>query len=112
MTLHDLKSAYAVRTHEYIDAVGRMEHVAAADRVLVSDWAGALKGRVLDVGCGPGQWTHWLSGLGIAIEGLDPVPEFIARAREDYPGVRYRLGRAEQLGVASGDLGACSLGTR
>src|SRR5699024_7157353 len=51
------------------------------------------------------QWTHYLVGLGIDTEGVDPVSEFIENARETYPGVRYRVGEAESLGVDDGLLG-------
>lgn len=39
------------------------------------------------------------------IEGIDPVPEFVERANARYPGARYRLGRAEDLGVEDASLG-------
>lgn len=44
-------------------------------------------------------------GLGLAVEGVDPVPEFIERARIAYPGQRFRVGRAEALEAASGSIG-------
>lgn len=60
---------------------------------------------MLDVGCVPGQWTHYLSSSGLSAEGIDPVPEFIESAKTTFPGERYRLGRAEDLGVDSSTLG-------
>lgn len=44
-------------------------------------------------------------GLGIDTECVDPVSEFIENARETYPGVRYRIGEAESLGVDDDSLG-------
>lgn len=105
MTLESISDAYGSRVVEYIDAVGRIEHVAEADLALVTQWATALEGHVLDVGCGPGQWTHDLMELGVSVEGVDPVPAFIEHARATYPGVRYRAGRSESLGVDDGTLG-------
>ncbi|MFT3888406.1 MAG: class I SAM-dependent methyltransferase [Arachnia sp.] len=97
--------AYGARAAEYVEAVGRIEHVAEADLALVSGWAAGLEGLVLDVGCGPGQWTHHLAGMGVAVEGVDPAPAFVDHATATYPGVVYRLGWAEDLGVDDGALG-------
>ncbi|MGO3152672.1 MAG: class I SAM-dependent methyltransferase [Galactobacter sp.] len=100
-----VKTAYGARADEYIEAVGRIEHAAAADLTLIRAWALGCSGPLLDVGCGPGQWTHWLHDQGAEITGVDPVPEFIERARAAYPDASYRLGRADHLGVEVGSLG-------
>lgn len=105
MSLESVRAAYQARSTEYTDAVGRIDHVAAEDLDLVASWARGLNGLVLDVGCGPGQWTHFLTRLGVSAAGIDPVPEFVESARATYPGSSYRLGRAEDLGVAKGSLG-------
>lgn len=105
MSLESVRGAYGARAREYVELVGRIEHVAAPDVALVERWARRIEGPVLDVGCGPGQWTHHLAGLGMDVEGLDPVPEFIESARATFPDERYRVGRAEALGVDKGSLG-------
>lgn len=105
MSLESVRHAYGARASEYVDAVGRIEHVAAPDLALVERWARRIEGPVLDVGCGPGQWTHFLAGLGTDVEGVDPVPELIESAQATYPDHRYRVGRAEALGVDDGSLG-------
>lgn len=104
-TFESVRSAYAARVEEYVAVVGGISHVTDADLALVTRWALGIEGPVLDVGCGPGQWTHHLAGLGIDVEGVDPVPEFIAHATATYPDERYRVGRAENLGMADGALG-------
>ncbi|WP_291278439.1 class I SAM-dependent methyltransferase, partial [Galactobacter sp.] len=86
-----VKTAYGARADEYIEAVGRIEHAAAADLTLIRAWALGCSGPLLDVGCGPGQWTHWLHDQGAEITGVDPVPEFVERARAAYPDASYRL---------------------
>ncbi|MGP9784249.1 class I SAM-dependent methyltransferase [Glutamicibacter sp. AOP12-B1-11] len=105
MTFESVRSSYGAKASQYVDAVGSIEHAAAADVAFVETWARSIKGTVLDVGCGPGQWTHHLSTLGIAVEGVDPVPEFIRIAQRSYPQERYRRGRAESLHVGSEALG-------
>lgn len=105
MSLESVRGSYGARADEYVEVVGRIEHAAAPDLALVERWARRIEGPVLDVGCGPGQWTHHLAGLGRDVEGVDPVPELVERAQATYPGHRYRVGRAEALGVDDGSLG-------
>lgn len=97
--------AYSRRAADYIDAVGRIEHAAQADRDYLLTWARSIDGRVIDVGCGPGQWTDYLRAAGIDIEGVDPSEVFITEAKRSYPRARYRLGRAEELGVTDESVG-------
>jgi ubiquinone/menaquinone biosynthesis C-methylase UbiE len=105
MTSTVAAGAYGARADEYINAVGRIDHAADADLQLIGEWAQSVDGPILDVGCGPGQWTHWLATQGIDIEGIDPAREFIDRARRMHPEVPYRFGRAENLDVPSSSLG-------
>lgn len=61
-------------------------------------------GCILDVGCGPGQWTNFLHATGAQVTGIDPVNAFIADAKARYPQVDYREGRAENLPVPEASL--------
>lgn len=105
MTPTAAAAAYGARADEYINAVGRIDHADDADVTRIGEWAQSVDGPILDVGCGPGQWTHWLATQGIDIEGIDPAREFIDRARRMHPEVPYRIGRAENLDVPSSSLG-------
>lgn len=98
-------AAYAARAREYEEAVGRIEHVDAADLEFVGDWARGVEGKLLDVGSGPGQWTDWLRTSGVTAEGVDPVSEFVELARATYPESRYRVGWAEALEEADAAAG-------
>lgn len=98
-------SAYAARADEYVDAVGRIEHVSKSDLDFVQTWANGVDGRIVDVGSGPGQWTNYLRECGAEIVGVDPVREFVDRARTDYPETEYRVGKAEHLAIEDGALG-------
>lgn len=104
MMRNDVFTLYGTRTDEYIDAVGRIEHAAEADREAIRSWACARDGRVLDIGSGPGQWTHFLRREGVDVLGIEPTPEFLIRAERDYPQSMYRAGRAEQLDVPDGSI--------
>ncbi|WP_413452504.1 class I SAM-dependent methyltransferase [Georgenia phoenicis] len=105
MPIAEVRQAYSARAEDYTNAVGLIEHAAQADRDALLAWARGIEGPVLDVGCGPGQWTSFLHDQGIDIEGVDPVDTFITAARARYPEARYRTGRAEGLGLPDGSLG-------
>lgn len=105
MTIDQVQAAYSARADEYIEAVGKIEHAAMQDRDYVRAWAHGIDGRVVDVGCGPGQWTNHLRQEGVDIEGVDPTAAFIERAQQHYPSVPYRVGWAEDLGVPDASLG-------
>lgn len=100
-----VRAHYSARASEYIAALGSIQQVSPVDLTFIEMWARNLDGLVLDVGCGPGHWTHFLSSLGLTVEGIDPVPEFISSARARYPGVRFTVGRGDDLDVADGSLG-------
>jgi ubiquinone/menaquinone biosynthesis C-methylase UbiE len=105
MSLARVRAAYAARAAEYISLFSSIEASAEQDRKYVLVWARAVNGRIIDVGCGPGQWTNYLHESGVDIEGVDPVPEFINDARQRYPGADYRIGHADRLGVEDASLG-------
>ncbi|MGW6933236.1 class I SAM-dependent methyltransferase [Lentzea sp. NPDC054927] len=101
MTTEQTSQAYGKRADEYIEVVGTMADTSPIDRERVGAWAREhAGGQILDVGCGPGQWTSWLHEQGIDVIGVDPTPEFVDRARRDYPDARFVAGRAESLDFA------------
>jgi SAM-dependent methyltransferase len=53
--------------------------------------------RVLDVGCGSGEFLAYLGGLGAKAAGIDPAPGMVDLARSRVPAVDVRLGSAENL---------------
>lgn len=103
--LSAVRDAYGRRAQEYASLLGSVESLAEADIALVREWALAIEGPVHDVGCGPGQWTHLLRGLGADARGIDPVAEFVELARATYPGESFSVGRAEAIGADEGTIG-------
>lgn len=97
MSLARTRASYAARAAEYIDRLGAIDTTAKADRDLIDGWARRVSGSILDVGCGPGQWSGRLHTQGHQVTGLDPVPAFVEHARLAHPGVPFRVGRAERL---------------
>lgn len=97
--------AYSRRAAEYTELFGSMSTVHPSDRQLVDTWADTLTGRVLDAGCGPGQWTNHLIRQGVSASGVDLSEEFIASARTAHPKVLFEVGNLDALSAASGSLG-------
>jgi ubiquinone/menaquinone biosynthesis C-methylase UbiE len=59
--------------------------------------------RLMDAGCGFGEWVVFLSRRGYLAQGLDYSPELIARLRKEYPQLKWVEGRTQSLPYA----GAC-----
>jgi SAM-dependent methyltransferase len=102
MTDTEVETAYSKRAAEYIANFGSVESTHPADRRLIADWAAPLVGPVLDVGCGPGQWTKFLADQGAVVEGIDLVPAFIEQAKARFPGIPFRIASLTSLGVPDG----------
>jgi SAM-dependent methyltransferase len=67
-------------------------------RALVTGAGIGATSRVLEVGCGTGNYITALQGLtGCACRGLDPSEEMLARARARSEAVPFQAGRAEAL---------------
>lgn len=100
-----VREAYGRRAAEYVEALGAMDSVHPLDELLVSHWAQALGGPVLDAGCGPGHWTRHLVSQGVDAEGIDQVAELVESARRTHPSGRYVLGNVDALPHDTASLG-------
>lgn len=65
----------------------------ALEKILTNTKAKA----VLDLGCGEGRYSRILQGKGALVTGIDPVPQFIKRARSLDSVSTYVEGTAENL---------------
>ena len=101
-----VQRAYAARADEYVRLLGSVEQLDPEDRELISSWARTITGQVIDAGCGPGHWTAFLQARGLAVQGVDLVPEFIAGARRRFPDVPFRIGDLDDLQVPDSALAA------
>lgn len=59
-------------------------------------------GRYLDIGCGTGNYTIALQGMGLHLEGIDPSQEMLTKAREKAPSAIWHQGVAERLPFEDG----------
>jgi SAM-dependent methyltransferase len=76
-------------------------------RAGLSAFAEAVAGRgpVLDVGCGPGDVTAHLAGLGLDVSGVDLSPRMVEHARRRHPDLRFAVASATALDLAPASLG-------
>lgn len=55
---------------------------------------------ILDLGCGTGQLTEKISQTGAAVMGIDNAATMIAKARQNYPHIRFDVADATNFQVA------------
>lgn len=105
------ETSFTTATRAAYDAVATVyaDHVAGAlddqplDRAMLTafaELAGSAGSPVLDVGCGPGYMTAFVSSLGIDIVGVDLSPTMVALARERHPHLVFEVGSMADLGRA------------
>jgi SAM-dependent methyltransferase len=78
------------------------------DREWLDRFAATVKGRgrVADVGCGPGHVSRYLAARGVSTIGIDLAPSMIATARRLNPGLEFRVGDFFRLDSPDGALAA------
>ena len=64
------------------------------------------RARVLDAGCGFGEWVEFLARRGYHAEGLDYSSELIARLRNTYPNRTWSEGRTQSMPYADATFDA------
>jgi len=62
-------------------------------------------GPVLDVGCGPGTVTAFLSDLGVEVSGVDLSPRMVEHARRRRPDLRFEVASATELELDEASVG-------
>jgi SAM-dependent methyltransferase len=92
VSFEDVQSAYSAFADRYVESLGTMDVVHPDDLTLIERYLVGAPGPVLDLGCGPGHLTAHLHDAGCDVTGIDLVPEFIAHARQAYPGVAFEVG--------------------
>lgn len=89
------EDAWSGVARDWADLWGRFSDPAR--RAIVAA-AGIRPGsRVLDVGCGSGEFLAMLAAIGAEPAGIDPAPRMVEAARAAAPGADVRVGGAESL---------------
>jgi SAM-dependent methyltransferase len=101
------QASYDAVAASYADAMSDELRHKPLDRALLTAFgeqvllAASGRGRVWDVGCGPGHVTAFLAGLGLDAAGIDLSDGMVAQARARHPGLEFRAGSMTAL--PSGD---------
>lgn len=94
-----IADVYAERFFEELDE-------KPLDRALLALFADEVRdrGRVVDVGCGPGQVARALHARGVEVTGLDASASMIAVAQRLSPMLEFKVGSFRKLPYADGTL--------
>jgi SAM-dependent methyltransferase len=107
--LRDTRASYDAVAIDY--AVRFRDELSAKplDRAMLAGFAELVRaagaGPVADVGCGTGQVTAYLDGLGLPVFGIDLSPGMVEMARQSYPGLRFEVGSMLALDLPDASLG-------
>jgi SAM-dependent methyltransferase len=76
------------------------------DRDVLDRFAATVKhrGRVCDLGCGPGQIARYLAAHGVDAFGIDASASMVTTARRLHPTLQFRQGDFFHLPLADGEL--------
>ncbi len=85
-TLASTLAAYDAHAADYAQKTRNLPEIDAARRLVAALPPGA---RLLDLGCGPGQYAAWFARHGLTVEAIDGAPQMVALARRQ-PGVTAR----------------------
>ncbi len=86
--LDSIRSAYDAASEPYAQKFSDELNRKPFDRKLLQRFAelAGAGAQVLDIGCGPGHTTAFLSALGVKTTGIDLSPKMIDQARSQFPG--------------------------
>lgn len=90
----DIARRFSVAASQYDRVANIQAEIASATLARVSSVTVA---KALDIGCGTGRHTYQLSRLGGETTGLDLAAGMVSQARQNYPGLHFIQGDAEQL---------------
>jgi len=102
------RASYDAVAAAYADQFSEELRHKPLDRALLAAFAeqvrpaGSQRSRVWDVGCGPGQVTAFLAGLGLDAAGVDLSDGMVAQARARHPDLEFRAGSMTALPAPDG----------
>ncbi|HVU10530.1 MAG TPA: class I SAM-dependent methyltransferase [Phototrophicaceae bacterium] len=99
MPNHDPQASYDRVAEEYArQMLHELDH-KPRDRELLDQFAAQVngKGRIADLGTGPGQIARYLHDRGVDAFGIDLSPEMVKVALREHPGMEFRQGDMRAL---------------
>jgi SAM-dependent methyltransferase len=76
------------------------------DREILNRFARAVggRGKICDMGCGPGHVTGYMESIGANVFGLDISPAMVEQARRLNPGIQFDIGNMLALDLPDGTV--------
>jgi SAM-dependent methyltransferase len=105
-TIQSIRESYDRIADEYaLRIFNELQH-KPLDRNLLNRFAAEMAGRgkVCDMGCGPGHVTRYLHDAGTAVFGLDLSTKMLEQARRLNPDISFREGNMTALDLEDGTL--------
>ena len=104
--LDAIRASYDRVADAYAEAIFHELEGKPFDRDLLRRLAAATagRGRVCDMGCGPGLVARFLRDLGVDVFGLDLSPGMLEQARRLSPEIAFREGDMTSLDMKDGEL--------
>ncbi|MFC4375463.1 class I SAM-dependent methyltransferase [Nocardia halotolerans] len=97
-----VRAAYTAVHELYTELFGTPAALNPDDTAFVTRYL--RHGPVLDLGCGPGHFTKFLTDAGVATTGVDLVPEFITHASTTYPDIPFEVGSIRTLDAPTASI--------
>lgn len=93
-SLNSVRVAYDISSKAYASKFANELDHKPLDRELLQQFAAIVgtKWPVLDVGCGPGHTTAYLTSLGLMVTGVDLSPSMIEIASRTFPQSKFEVG--------------------
>jgi SAM-dependent methyltransferase len=103
---HVIRSAYDAFAEEYLATFGDDLAQLELDRRLLDGLAEYAidTGRVLDIGCGPGHVSRYLTARGVDVIGVDFAPAMLALAKQAEPRLAVLTADLRALPIRSGSV--------
>ena len=97
--LSRIEAAYDAVAGDYAREFRGEHEKKPMDQEMLGRFAKAIggEGPVLDLGCGPGQTSGYLHGLGLKVMGMDLSGKAIAEAGKAHPDIEFRKGDMLEL---------------
>lgn len=101
-----IEKCYDAVAAEYAKEFAGEHEKKPMDREMLRRFAREIGGRapVWDLGCGHGDTTAFLKGLGLEVSGLDLSERLLEQARAYHPGIRYQKGNMLELEFGDGSI--------
>ncbi|MBN2688959.1 MAG: methyltransferase domain-containing protein [Deltaproteobacteria bacterium] len=101
-----IEKTYDSLAEEYAETFSGEHKKKPKDEEMLRRFSREIGGRgpVWDLGCGPGQTSHYLKNLGVDISGLDLSEKLLEEARRLHPGIHFRKGNILDLEFADGSM--------